>query len=203
MLDPAAIAIHALWKTGLRAGHRVLVIGAGPIGLFAVQWAKLSGASQIVTIDLSPEKSAMAREAGATDAVQTHEEAKALAGRGFDIVLESAGVAVTADMAANLAGPQGHAVFVGIPHAPVTLSKETFNKFMRLEVTLHGSWNSFSAPVPGDEWRTAADKLASGELRWEFMITHELSLAALPEMMTKLGDRSEFSSKVIFVPNAG
>jgi len=203
MLDPAAIALHALWKTGLRSGHRVLVVGAGPIGLFAVQWAKLAGAGQIVTVDLSAEKSAMAREAGATGAVQTHDEAKALAGRGFDIVLESAGVPVTADMAAHLTGPHGHAVFVGIPHAPVTLSKETFNQFMRLEVTLHGSWNSFSAPFPGDEWRTAADKLANGELKWEFMITHELPLSELPAMMVKLGNRSEFTSKVIFLPNRG
>ena len=203
MLDPAAIALHALWKTGLRAGHRVLVVGAGPIGLFAVQWARLAGAGQVVTIDLSEEKSAMALEAGADHAVKTHAEAKELAGRGFDIVLESAGAAVTADMAANLVGPKGHAVFVGIPHAPVELSKETWNQFLRLEVTLHGSWNSFSAPFPGDEWRVAAAKMASGELRWEFMITHELPLAALPEMMQKLGARSEHSSKVIFVPNAG
>ena len=203
MLDPAAIALHALWKTGLRTGHRVLVVGAGPIGLFAVQWARLAGASEVVTIDLSEEKAAMAREAGATAAVRTHEEASALAGRGFDIVLESAGVAVTANLAASLVGPQGHAVFVGIPHAPVELSKETWNRFLRLEITLHGAWNSFSAPFPGDEWRTAAAKLASGELRWEFMITHELPLAALPGMMKTLGDRSEFSAKVIFVPNAG
>ena len=107
MLDPAAIALHALWKTGLRAGHRVLVVGAGPIGLFAVQWARLHGAAEVVTIDLSEEKSAMAREAGADHAVQTLDEAKALAGRGFDVVLESAGVAVTADMAARLVGPEG------------------------------------------------------------------------------------------------
>ncbi|SDS72580.1 L-iditol 2-dehydrogenase [Friedmanniella luteola] len=203
MLDPAAIALHALWKTGLRAGHRVLVVGAGPIGLFAVQWARLHGAAEVVTIDLSEEKSAMAREAGADHAVQTLDEARAVAGRGFDVVLESAGVPVTADMAARLVGPKGHAVFVGIPHAPVELAKETWNQFLRLEVTLHGSWNSFSAPFPGDEWRVAAAKMASGELRWEFMITHELPLAALPEMMQKLGARSEHSSKVIFVPNAG
>jgi L-iditol 2-dehydrogenase len=201
MLDPAAIALHALWKTGLRTGQRVLVVGAGPIGLFGVQWAKLAGAGEIVTIDLSAEKSAMAIEAGATHAVKTHDEAKALAGRGFDVVLESAGVPVTVDMAAGLVGPKGHAVFIGIPHAEVTLSKETFNTFLRQEVTLHGSWNSFSAPFPGDEWRTAADKLASGELKWEFMITHQLPLSELPDMMQVLGARSEHSSKVIFMPN--
>lgn len=68
------------------------------------------------------------------------------------------------------------------------------------EVTLHGAWNSFSAPFPGDEWRTAAAKLASGELAFEFMITHELPLSALPEMMRTLGERSTFSAKVLFVP---
>ena len=203
MLDPAAIALHALWKTGLRTGQRVLVVGAGPIGLFAVQWARLAGASEVVSIDLSEEKAAMAREAGATAAVQTHQQARELAGEGFDVVLESAGAPVAADMAASLVGPKGHAVFVGIPHAPVEMAKDTWNRFMRLEVTLHGAWNSFSAPFPGDEWRTAAAKMASGDLRWEFMITHELPLSALPQMMQTLGDRSEFTSKVLFVPSAG
>lgn len=201
MLDPAAIALHALWKTPLRTGHRVLVVGAGPIGLFGIQWAKLAGASQIVAIDLNEQKAAMALEAGATHAVQTFEEAKELGGRGFDVVLESAGVAATVDMAAQLTGPHGHASFIGIPHGPVTLSKETFNSFLRQEATLHGSWNSFSAPFPGAEWRTAAEKMADGSLKWEFMITHELPLAELPDMMKSLGDRSVFSSKVMFIPN--
>jgi L-iditol 2-dehydrogenase len=203
MLDPAAIALHALWKTGLRTGQRVLVVGAGPIGLFAVQWARLAGAAEVVSVDLSEEKAAMAREAGATAAVQTAEQARELGGAGFDVVLESAGASAAADLAASLVGPKGHAVFVGIPHAPVELTKETWNRFLRLEVTLHGAWNSFSAPFPGDEWRTAAAKMASGELRWEFMITHELPLRALPEMMRTLGERSSFTSKVLFVPSAG
>ena len=203
MLDPAAIALHALWKTGLRTGHRVLVVGAGPIGLFAIQWARLAGAAEIVSLDLSEEKAAMAREAGATAAVQSADAARELAGAGFDVVLESAGNAAAADLAAGLVGAKGHAVFVGIPHAPVELAKETWNRFMRLEVTLHGAWNSFSAPFPGDEWRTAAAKMATGELRWEFMITHELPLSALPDMMRTLGDRSTFTSKVLFIPSAG
>ena len=197
-LEPRGLA-HALWKTGAPgtgSGRRGWSIGLfTPVGEAGWRGPDCDGRCE--------RRSAMAREAGATGAVQTHDEAKALAGRGFDIVLESAGGPVTADMAAHLTGPQGHAVFVGIPHAPVTLSKETFNQFMRLEVTLHGSWNSFSAPFPGDEWRTAAYKLANGELKWELMITHELPLSELPAMMVKLGDRSEFTSKVIFLPNRG
>ena len=142
----------------------------------------------------------MALEAGATAAVRTPEEASALAGRGFDIVLESAGVPVTADLAASLVGPRGHAVFVGIPHAPVELAKETWNRFMRLEVTLHGAWNSFGAPFPGKQWTVALEALASGTLKWEFMITHDLKLEALPGMFESFKARNDFFSKVMFRP---
>lgn len=201
MIDPAAIALHAVWKVDLRQGHNVAVVGAGPIGLFAVQWARMAGANEVVAIDMSPEKEGMMREAGATRAVTTREEALAVCPAGFDVVVESAGSPVTADMAASLCAPHGEAVFIGIPHAPVELSKETYNHFLRQEVTLRGSWNSFSAPFPGEEWRTVASKLADGSLKWEFMISHRLGLEELPEMMKALGDRSVVSSKVLFLPN--
>lgn len=201
VIDPAAIALHAIWKTQLRQGDAVAVVGAGPIGLFAVQWAVMAGASHVVAIDLSVEKQPMMREAGATHAVTAKEEALAVCPAGFDVVVESAGSAVTADMAAALCAPQGEAVFIGIPHAPVELKKETYERFLRQEITLHGSWNSFSAPFPGDEWRTVAAKLVDGSLAWEFMISHSLALEELPKTMLALGERSIVSSKVLFLPN--
>ncbi|MFF5265046.1 galactitol-1-phosphate 5-dehydrogenase [Actinomadura viridis] len=203
MIDPAAIALHAIWRTRLGIGSRVAVVGAGPIGLFAVQWARLAGASDVLAIDLNDRKLAQAAEAGATHTASLAEEARDLAGDGYDVVVESAGAPVTADLAASLCARHGEAVFIGIPHAPVELAKGTFNDFLRREVSLHGAWNSFSAPFPGDEWRATADAMASGALRWKFMITHELGLEAVPETMKQLGERSIFSSKVLFLPGAG
>lgn len=201
MVDPAAIALHAIWKTGLRQGHDVAVVGAGPIGLFAVEWAAMAGANRVVAIDLSVEKQPMMHEAGATHAVTSRKEALQVCPAGFDVVVESAGSPVTADLAAALCAPHGEAVFIGIPHAPVELRKETYDRFLRQEVTLRGSWNSFSAPFPGDEWRTVASKMADGSLKWEFMISHRLGLEELPKTMLALGDRSIVSSKVLFLPN--
>lgn len=203
MIDPAAIALHAIWKTGLRQGHDVAVVGAGPIGLFAVEWAVMAGANRVVAIDLSVEKQPMMREAGATHAVASKEEALAVCPAGFDVVVESAGAPVTADMAAALCAPHGEAVFIGIPHAPVELRKETYDRFLRQEVTLRGSWNSFSAPFPGEEWRVVASKMAAGFLKWEFMISHRLGLEELPTTMLALGERSIVSSKVLFLPHGG
>lgn len=201
MIDPSAIALHALLRTDVREGSRVAVIGAGPIGLFAVQWARIMGATEVLAVDLNAQKAAMAVEAGATQTANGDEEARAQAGKGYDVVIESAGVPPTIALAVALVARRGHAAFIGIPNSTVELDKATFSHFLRNEVTLHGSWNSFSAPFPGREWTDSAEKLASGELRWEFMITHELGLDALPETMKQLFDRSIFSSKVLFLPN--
>ncbi len=202
MIDPAAIALHALRRTGLRAGQRVAVVGAGPIGLFAAQWAMLSGALEVVTVDLNQEKAQMALDLGVTAAATSPAQAAELAGEGFDIVFESAGSAPAVDMAVSLAGRHGEVTFVGIPNAAVTLQESTFNRLLRLEISLHGSWNSFSAPFPGEEWRTSAALLADGRLQWKSMITHELGLDELPATMAGLGERSFFSSKILFLPNA-
>ena len=201
MMDPSAIALHAIYRTKLGEGSRVAVIGAGPIGLFAVQWARLLGASDVLAVDLSVEKAEMAREAGATMTALNDEEALAHAGAGFDVIIESAGVPSTIALAAKLTARHGEAAFIGIPHKPVELDKGTFSHFLRREATLHGSWNSFSAPFPGKEWVESAEAFADGSLRWEFMITHELGLDAVADTMRQLGERSIFSSKVLFLPN--
>ncbi|WP_216364073.1 galactitol-1-phosphate 5-dehydrogenase [Subtercola boreus] len=201
MIDPAAIALHAVLKTKITVGSRVAVIGAGPIGLFAVQWARLMGATDILAVDVNEQKAEMAREAGATHTATNDDEAKAHAGKGYDVIIESAGVPETIALAVALSARHGDAAFIGIPHRPVELDKAAFSHFLRNEVSLHGSWNSFSAPFPGREWTESAEKLANGELKWEFMITHELGLDAVPETMKALAERSIFSSKVLFFPN--
>lgn len=201
MMDPSAIALHAIYRTKLGPQSRVAVTGAGPIGLFAIQWARLFGVEEVLAVDLSPEKAAMAREAGATMTANNSEEALAQIGRGFDVIIESAGAAQTISLAAQLTAPHGEAVFIGIPHSSVELDKDVFSHFLRREASLHGSWNSFSAPFPGREWDESARAFADGSLKWEFMITHELGLDELPEMISQLGTRSVFSSKVLFLPN--
>ena len=201
MIDPSAIALHALLRTKITEGSRVAITGAGPIGLFAVQWAKIMGASEILAVDLNDQKAEMASQAGATLTASGGEEALATGAGTYDVVIESAGVPPTVKLAVDLAAKHGDAAFIGIPHSPVELDKATFSNFLRREVSLHGSWNSFSAPFPGREWHDSAARLANGELKWEFMITHELGLDELPVIMKQLAERSIFSSKVLFMPN--
>jgi L-iditol 2-dehydrogenase len=200
MMDPSAIALHALLRTKIGTGSRVAVTGAGPIGLFAVQWAKLLGAQEVLAVDLSDEKAKMAREAGATLTASSDEEALANGTGIYDVVIESAGAPATIKLAANLTAKHGDAAFIGIPHSVVEFDEATFSGFLRREISLHGSWNSFSAPFPGREWHESSVRMNNGDLKWEFMITHQLGLEALPATMKQLADRSIFSSKVLFIP---
>lgn len=199
MTDPASIALHAIWKAGgTTVGRIAAVVGCGPIGLFAIQWLRMLGASRVIAVDVSPNKLDLAREAGASDCVLSG-GIRALEGVA-DIVIEAVGLGQSINSAIALAAPGGHVSFIGIPVPDITLGNATFQRFLRQEISLHGSWNSFGAPFPGPQWTTTIEKFGTGELRWEFLISHDLDLAELPEIFRQFDARSIHFSKVIFRP---
>jgi len=196
MADPAATALHAIWKAkNFGVGQRGAVTGCGPIGLFAIQWMRLLGADEVVAVDVSEEKLEMARAAGATHTFLVGDpvDDSLLC----DLIVDAAGHPSSINRAARMAAPGGSVVFIGIPVGEVTLTNATFQHFLRQEVSLHGSWNCYGAPFPGKQWSVALDKLASGALRWEFMVTHKIDIAELPALFETLKDRSVFFSKII------
>ncbi|WP_210879043.1 zinc-binding dehydrogenase [Roseovarius autotrophicus] len=107
---------------GLRAGQDVVVIGAGGVGLNAIQGARIAGARRIVAVDMSEEKLAVAREFGATDGVLATQEmpwraAKAAMGRGADAVFVTVGAARAYDEAPRYLAGGGKMIMVGMPHS--------------------------------------------------------------------------------------
>jgi L-iditol 2-dehydrogenase len=199
MTDPASIALHAIWKAGgLRIGQTGAVVGCGTIGLFAIQWLRLMGASEVVAVDVSEAKLELAREAGATVTVLSGEVTAATPRA--DVVIEAVGIDATINAAVMLGGPGAHVTFIGIPVPDVRLANATFQHLLRQEISLHGSWNSFGAPFPGPQWTTTLEKFGTGELKWEFMISHDLDLAELPEIFRRFDAKDLHFSKVLFRP---
>ncbi len=200
MVDPAAIALHAIWKAGgVTFGQRAAVVGCGPIGLFAIQWLRLMGVGEVLAFDVAEQKLKLALEAGATSAVLNDEDQKLQAE--CDLVVEASGHESGINSAIHVAGPGASVVFIGIPVAEVALRGPTFEHFLRKEISLHGAWNSFSAPFPGSEWSTALEALAGGQLRWEFVISHQLELDRLPDFFDELSrEQRPLFSKIMFLP---
>ena len=107
---------------GLRAGQDVVVIGAGGVGLNAIQGARIAGARRIIAVDMSDEKLAIAREFGATDGVLATDEkpwraAKKAMGRGADAVFVTVGAIPAYDDAARYLANGGKVIMVGMPHS--------------------------------------------------------------------------------------
>ncbi|MCB2128549.1 MAG: Zn-dependent alcohol dehydrogenase [Rhodobacteraceae bacterium] len=106
----------------IRPGEIVVVIGAGGVGLNAIQGARLAGAARIFAVDTNPAKLDIAREFGATDGIlATSEkpwaEVKRVAGRGADAVLVTVGAIQAYDTATRYLANGGRMVAVGMPHS--------------------------------------------------------------------------------------
>ncbi len=113
----------------MRPGDDVVVIGAGGVGLNAIQGARIGGARRIVAVDMSEEKLAIARDFGATDGVLASDEtpwkkAIDLMGRGADVVAVTVGAIPAYEQAMRYVGWGGRMVMVGMPHSGATASYE-------------------------------------------------------------------------------
>ena len=107
---------------GIRAGQDVVVIGAGGVGLNAIQGARIAGARRIVAVDMSEEKLKIAKEFGATDGVLGTQKSpwrdaiKAM-GRGADAVFVTVGAIPAYDHAPRYLARGGKVLMVGMPHS--------------------------------------------------------------------------------------
>ena len=147
----------------VREGESVAVIGCGGVGLNVVQGARIAGAGRIVAIDRVASKLALARELGATDAIDASvaDPVEALAG-GVDHVFEAIGRPATIELATRLTGPGGQAVLIGMAPAGATAS------FAPLDLTLgerviRGSW--YGGVVPDRDFPRLLELYRDGALR--------------------------------------
>ena len=205
-IDPAANAVHACLRAKLSAEDTLAVFGLGSIGLFAIQYAVAIGVKRIFAIDIDDEKLDVAKQSGATDlingkaedAVQAIQEATNKLG--VDVALEMSGTEICQIQSVQSLGKMGRAVYLGISNQPLTYPKEVVDKILRYQLTVTGSWNSFSDPFPGFEWTESAKLMAEGKMNPEPMITQRLTLDDIPATFNKINNRELRYIKVMFYP---
>jgi L-iditol 2-dehydrogenase len=121
MLEPLGVALHAFDLAHAFPGMKIAIIGCGPIGLFLIQLARLTGASQILATDHHDHRLDAAQEMGATDVIRTSGGAEvgeilARTGRdGVDLAIEAAGENDAVEVAIEVARPGSRVVLIGIP----------------------------------------------------------------------------------------
>lgn len=165
LIEPLTVAIHGIDRATYDDNSVVVVFGAGVIGLLTVLVLKARGIKTVIAVDVNPEKLRLAESLGADAAVLGTELATFVAEHGAPTVsIETAGHPATQVQAVEIAARGGQVVYVGTCTRDVTFSAETFERVLRGELVLTGSWMSYSAPFPGDEWTTAVDLVANGSI---------------------------------------
>lgn len=161
LVEPLSVGVWACWTAAVRPGDRVLVTGAGPIGLLAATMAVVSGA-QVTVSDPDAGRQLVAAELGAHAAIGPPEVAAA-AGDGFDVLLECSGVPA-AVAAVGAMAPAGRVVLVGMgPSATTELPTQLVqNREIRLTGTFRYAGTYPTAISLAGSGRVDLDRLVTG-----------------------------------------
>ena len=203
VIEPITVAMHGVERAGaITSGKSALVYGCGTIGLLTLECLRAKGLEKVYAIDIDDNKLAMADKLGAYKTINSQKEDveaffKELGG--VDYAFETAGVPFLQAQILELTKKKGTIVYIGTAHGEVKFPPQTFEKILRGELNITGSWQSFTSPFPGSEWQAAAELLKSGKLQVDDLITHQYPLSAGIEAFHTLTDRHSGAIKVMYV----
>ncbi|MFC7363265.1 zinc-dependent alcohol dehydrogenase [Nocardioides astragali] len=183
LLESAGSAMHGVLRSGVNlAGASVLVSGAGPVGLIAIQVAHALGARQVTAVEPNAYRRSLAESFGATSvgADESPLDAADSATRirtGFDLVLECSGSRTALESAVRVVRREGTVVAIGLVKGPVNI--DVTETLITRGVTLRGSWGRSI----WETWHRLSALIVAGRVDLEGLITHRLPLSALPEAL--------------------
>jgi len=190
LLEPAAVVAAAVLAGAPRAGDRVAVVGAGTLGLLAVQLLAAYSPSELLVTDPRVRRGDLALEIGASRALTPGESADE---GGYDLVVETAGAATTANDACALARRGGRVVLTGM-FEPGAQGIDP----VRLAVSQLTVQSVFGAPSAA--WAYAVRAFGAGILTPGALVTHEFPLESFGEAIALVGSGEPAVGKVLLRP---
>jgi len=174
LVEPAAVALHAVRGSSLRIGDSVLILGAGPIGLMLLQCCKAAGASSAIVTDMIDLRLDVAKSLGADYTFDAKDIDIATAIRskfgrdGIDVIFEATGSLSAMNQAIELVRKGSEIMVVGIPPKEVSTKIALIqDRELLVKGTLMYSYRDYSRVI---------EMMAKGKIRTQGMITHRFPL---------------------------
>jgi (R,R)-butanediol dehydrogenase / meso-butanediol dehydrogenase / diacetyl reductase len=190
LVEPLSVGLHAVKRSRLEAGMTVVVMGAGPIGLATLTWAKGKGA-RVVVSEIAEGRGELAKKLGADVVVNPRAQDPAgtvreMSGHNPDLVFECIGIKGTLGQAIGMTGPRGQVVVVGVCMEA--------DEIQPLQCILREMNINFVLGYDPSDFNETIDALASGRIKPQPMVTDIISVEQVPEMFQALrhpGDRAK------------
>jgi (R,R)-butanediol dehydrogenase/meso-butanediol dehydrogenase/diacetyl reductase len=197
MVEPLCVALQAVEHADLSSDARVLITGAGPIGLAVAHWARFQGTRDVIVSEPVESRLRMALELGATAVIDPSKQDVASAyekeaGGPPDVIFECVGAPGLIQQGIELVRPKGRIIVVG-----VCMGEDRWSPGSAIQksLTLH-----FSIGYRVRHFQLAIDMLAAERIRPAPMITQTVSFAAFPDTFEGLRHPST-QCKVILDPD--
>lgn len=184
LIEPLSVAIAAVQKAGVRPGSRVLITGAGPIGIVTAQTARAFGAAEIVISDPMAERRAVALRFGASTAI---DPAAGPLGSGYHAFIDASGSPVAVRQGISALGPGGVAVLVGMGADEVALP---VSPIQNRELIVTGVFRY------ANTWPTAIELVSSGAVDLDSLVTGSFGIAEVREALDSASHPSTLKSIV-------
>ena len=185
LLEPLSVGIWSNQQGRVGAGSRVLITGAGPIGLVAAQVALAFGAGEVVVSDISPERLEVVAALGATPA-----NARGDVGTGYDAFLECSGAQAAISAGFGACAPDAHVVLVGMGPSEVAMP---LGLIQQRELKVTGTFRY------ANTWPLALDLVRRRAVDLDRLVTHHFTLA---EAETALTPTDPHQIKAVINPGA-
>lgn len=193
MVEFLAIGAHAVSRSGIQPGDRVLVTGAGPIGLGTALFARLEG-SEVHLLDLSAQRTVLAGRNFGFDLLH-NDPSRILDGDladGFDIVFDATGNARAIEAGFPLLAHGSTYVLVSVVKDHISFSDAEFHK---REARIVGSRNALKS-----DFERVMDAIREGRIDTGALLSAEIALANLPSRFAALADDREGLIKAVVRP---
>lgn len=197
-IEPTGISLYCIKTVGVGADDFVAILGAGPIGLFAVQVAKAYGAKGVLITGTRPERLKIAKELGADCVVNIREEnLKEIAkdftrGKLFDVILEASGnPSITSDIE-SIIKPRGRVGIMGLFNG--TKGSFTLDKLVVENITIYGTLGSPNV------WEEAIMLLETKKVKAKPLITHIFRLEEYKKGLELMEKKDKSLIKACLIP---
>lgn len=177
LLEPLSVGVWASWKAHIGVGDRVLVTGAGPIGLVCAAVARASGAVEVIVSDTQPARLALAEKMGATAVVDPSRDGEGgpFTGQEADVLVECSGSPQALE--AGLRGLRGGARAVVVGMSPETRVLVPLSLVQNREIELTGTFRY------ANTYPTAIALASSGAVRLDEMVSAHFGLGQVADAL--------------------